>query len=219
MIFLLRPEEAEKCALRDLRRSEARPVHSKSVSVYPNQNFEHLIWAGPRLGTPSRQAGRKQVRKARGHGSGGLHGVVELFGRVLTKVVLLVNCPCVLELAALLKSPAATARASGQVGKCKCLSICPKFFGSLTTSHRPTLPPCPSHSIFLAVENQLSRYHLPSRTIYPKGPSSYPACTPAHPHTGSLARSPYPPYPHLVFLNRTTHPKKTPFFLICRERI
>lgn len=115
MIFLLRPEEAEKCALRDLRRSEARPVHSKSVSVYPNQNFEHLIWAGPRLGTPSRQAGRKQVWKARGHGSGGLHGVVELFGRVLTKVVLLVNCPCVLELAALLKSPAATARASGQV--------------------------------------------------------------------------------------------------------
>lgn len=59
MIFLLRPEEAEKCALRDLRRSEARPIHSKSVSVYPNQNFEHLIWAGPRLGTPSKQAGRQ----------------------------------------------------------------------------------------------------------------------------------------------------------------
>lgn len=222
MIFLLRPEEAEKCALRDLRRSEARPVHSKSVSVYPNQNFEHLIWAGPRLGTPSRQAGRKQVRKARGHGSGGLHGVVELFGRVLTKVVLLVNCRCVLELAALLKSPAATARASGQVGKWASASVCRYVRNFLAPSQLLIVQhclPCPSHSIFLAVENQLSRYHLPSRTIYPKGPSSYPACTPAHPHTGSLARSPYPPYPHLVFLNRTTHPKKTPFFLICRERI
>lgn len=108
-------------------RSEAYPF--KSVSVYPNQNFEHLIWAGPRQGTPNRQAGRQADAKgARGYGTGGLHGVVEPLGGVLTKVVLLVNWRCILELAALLKSPAATAGATGQAGKCKCLSMSEIFW-------------------------------------------------------------------------------------------
>lgn len=162
------------------------------------------------------------MRKARGHGTGGLHGVVEQLGRVLTKVVLPVNWRCIPELAALLKSPAATARASGQVGKCKCLSICPKFFGSLMAPHRlqPHTPqrataplsltfhlPCCCEPI---VEIPFAgSYHIPQGTIVL---SRLHTRTPAH-QLGRL------PYPHLVFLNRTTHPKKTPFFLICRERI
>lgn len=86
MSFLLRPEEAEKCALRDLRRSEARPIHSKALAYTQSQNIKHLIWAGGRAEAGhTKQAGRMQVRKVRGHGTGGLQGVVEPFGRMLTK--------------------------------------------------------------------------------------------------------------------------------------
>lgn len=127
MSFLLRPEEAEKCALRDLRRSEARPIHSKALAYTQIKiSQSHL---GRAKAGHTKQAGRQADAKgARGYGTGGLHGLVEPLGGVLTKVVLLVNWRCILELAALLKSPAATARATGQAGKCKCLSMSEIFW-------------------------------------------------------------------------------------------
>lgn len=48
MSFLLRPEGAEKCALRDLRRSEARPIHSGELAYVQGNTSRHLAGAGSR---------------------------------------------------------------------------------------------------------------------------------------------------------------------------
>lgn len=125
---------------------------------------------------------------------------------MLTKVVLPVNWRCIPELAALLKSPAATARASGQVGKCKCLSICPKFFGSLMAPHRlqPHTPqrataplsltfhlPCCCEPI---VEIPFAgSYHIPQGTIVlSRLHTRTPARTPALPASSILEQNDSP---------------------------
>lgn len=68
-------------------RSEAYPFKSVSVYSKPKYQTSHLGrgQGRGRAHQASRQAGRKQVRKVRGHGTGGLQGVVEPFGRMLTK--------------------------------------------------------------------------------------------------------------------------------------
>lgn len=83
------------------------------------------------------------------------------------------------------------------------------FSSSPNLTHpKEQLLPCPSHSIFLAVENQLLKYHLPSRTILPQGTIVLSRL--AHPHTGSLARP--PALPTSSILEQNDSPKEDAIF-------
>lgn len=91
MSFLLRPEGAEKCALRDLRRSEARPIHSGELAYVQGNTSRHLAWAG------SRQSRVEQSRQVLQDGREDNSGTSRLRGILLSRlsgtdeVVLLVH--------------------------------------------------------------------------------------------------------------------------------
>lgn len=88
MSFLLRPEGAEKCALRDLRRSEARPIHSGELAYVQGNTSRHLAWAG------SRQSRVEQSRQVLQDGREDNSGTSRLRGTLLSRLSGLTRSYC-----------------------------------------------------------------------------------------------------------------------------